>query len=184
MAFPNACPITRGHGPFSPLLFFTQNKMSNSSFFQAFTEGTAKSVFTLPERFLRSAAGLRVTVGGTDVAYTITGPDQVTLRKAVPGNSIVDFTATTNPVYGRTAYQLELQFPYIGASETVDVVADVVGATEGDAVTLALPASFPAGLVFQAYVSGQDKVSVRVTNVTAKGVEAASAVLRLIVDKV
>jgi len=59
----------------------------------------------------------------------------------------------------------------------------VTGAAVGDRVSLGLPAAPTAGIVFQAFVSAADTVTVRATNITANPVDPASATYKVKVSK-
>lgn len=76
-----------------------------------------------------------------------------------------------------------LDFPSIAATASADLTITVTGAEVGDAVSLGLPAAPTAGLVFNAFVSAANTVTVRATNVTGTGVDAASATYRVTVHK-
>lgn len=76
-----------------------------------------------------------------------------------------------------------LDFASIAAAASEDKTITVPGAAVGDAVTLGLPAAPTAGLVFQGFVSAANTVTVRATNITAAGVDAASATYRATVHK-
>ena len=52
-----------------------------------------------------------------------------------------------------------------------------------DAVSLGLPAAPAAGLLFNAFVSAANTVTVRASNITAAPVDAASATYRATVHK-
>lgn len=67
-----------------------------------------------------------------------------------------------------------LDFPSIAAASQADLTIAVAGAVVGDEVALGLPAAPAAGLVFNAFVSAANVVTVRATNVTAGAVDAAS----------
>lgn len=76
-----------------------------------------------------------------------------------------------------------LDFPSINAVSQADLTIAVPGAALNDTVELGLPAAPAAGLVFNAFVSAADTVTVRATNVTAGAVNAASATYRVVVRK-
>ena len=74
-----------------------------------------------------------------------------------------------------------LDFPSIAAVSQANLTITVTGAAVGDEVILSLPAAPAAGLVFNAFVSAANTVTVRATNVTAAAVDAASATYGVIV---
>ena len=75
-----------------------------------------------------------------------------------------------------------LDFPGVPANGgTQDLTITVTGATVGDVVTLGLPAAPNAGLVFSAWVSASNTVTVRATNVTAGAIDPVSAAYRIAV---
>lgn len=76
-----------------------------------------------------------------------------------------------------------LDFASINAAASADLTIAVAGAAVGDAVELGLPAAPTAGLVFNAFVSAANVVTVRATNITAAPVDAASATCRATVHK-
>jgi hypothetical protein len=63
-----------------------------------------------------------------------------------------------------------LTFPSISAVSQNTQTLTVTGAAVGDEVILALPSAPTAGIVFNAFVSAANTVSVRATNVTASPV--------------
>lgn len=76
-----------------------------------------------------------------------------------------------------------LDFPSIAANAKADLTITVPAAAVGDAVFLGLPAAPAAGLVFQAFVSAANTVTVRASNTSAAPVDAASATYRAVVFK-
>lgn len=76
-----------------------------------------------------------------------------------------------------------LDFASIAAAASADLIIAVSGAAVGDAVSLGLPAAPTAGLLFQAFVSATNVVTVRATNITAGAVDAVSATFRATVYK-
>lgn len=73
-----------------------------------------------------------------------------------------------------------LDFGSIAVAASEDKTITVTGAVTGDAVAFSLPAAIDAGLVFNAFVSAANTVTVRATNVTAAPIDAASAVFRVV----
>ena len=74
-----------------------------------------------------------------------------------------------------------LNFPSISAVSQADLTITVTGAAVGDEVIMALPAAPAAGLVFNAFVSATNTVTIRATNVTASPVDPAAATYGVIV---
>lgn len=77
-----------------------------------------------------------------------------------------------------------LDFPSAAAAGTQALTVSVPGAAVGDAVLLAVPASLNAGLIPSAFVSAADTVTIRVSNITAGAIDAASAVWGVLVFKI
>lgn len=76
-----------------------------------------------------------------------------------------------------------LDFGSIATLTKADLTITVAGATVGDAVMLGLPAAPTSGIVFQAFVSASNTVTVRANNYTAGSVDPASATYRVTVIK-
>lgn len=97
------------------------------------------------------------------------------------GFQIVTINQTTGAITaGATLTKLltasaALDFPSIAAVSQADLTITVTGAAVGDEVALALPAAPAAGIVFNAYVSAANTVTVRASNITAAPVDPASA---------
>ncbi len=85
-----------------------------------------------------------------------------------------------SPVLTKTA---TLDFASIATTASEDLTIAVAGAAVGDPVSLGLPAAPAAGLVFFAFVSAADVVTVRAMNITGTGVNAASASYKVAVHK-
>jgi hypothetical protein len=77
-----------------------------------------------------------------------------------------------------------LNFPSISAVSQADLTITVTGAAVNDEVALGLPAAPAAGLVFNAFVSAANTVTIRASNITASAVDAASATYSVAVFKV
>ena len=92
----------------------------------------------------------------------------------------VKLTPDARPVLTAEA---ALDFPSIAAAASSALTIAVPGAAVNDPVVLGLPAAPTAGLLFTAYVSAADTVTVRATNITAGGVDAASATYKVAVSK-
>lgn len=74
-----------------------------------------------------------------------------------------------------------LDFGLIAAAASADLTITVTGAAVNHSVTLGLPAAPTAGIVYQAFVSAADTVTVRATNITAAGIDPASQTFRVTV---
>jgi hypothetical protein len=74
-----------------------------------------------------------------------------------------------------------LTFPLIAAVSQNTQTFTVSGAAVGDEVILALPAAPTAGIVFNAFVSAANTVSVRASNITAAGVTPGAATYGVVV---
>lgn len=72
-----------------------------------------------------------------------------------------------------------LDFPSIAAAGSADLTIALPGATVNSSVSLGLPGAPTAGLVYQAFVSAADVVTVRATNITAAAVDAVSQTFRV-----
>jgi hypothetical protein len=74
-----------------------------------------------------------------------------------------------------------LNFGSISAVSQADLTITVTGAAVGDEVIMALPAAPAAGLVFNAFVSAANTVTIRASNITAAPVDPAAATYGVIV---
>ena len=74
-----------------------------------------------------------------------------------------------------------LNFGSISAVSQADLTITVVGAAVGDEVIMALPAAPAAGIVFNAFVSAANTVTIRASNITASPVDPAAATYGVIV---
>lgn len=110
----------------------------------------ANTTFSGP---VRSENGFQIITTNTTTGAVTTGATLTKIRAA---------TAT-------------LDFPSISAVSQSDLTITVTGAAVGDEVVLALPAAPAAGIVFNAYVSAANTVTVRASNITAAPVDPASA---------
>ena len=68
-----------------------------------------------------------------------------------------------------------LNFGSIGAAAQADLTLTITGAAVGDEVVMALPAAPAAGLIFNAFVSAADTVTIRASNITAAPIDPAAA---------
>lgn len=80
---------------------------------------------------------------------------------------------------GRITATATLDFPSIAAGAQADLTITLTGAATGDSVFLGLPAAPAAGLVFNAFVSAANTVTIRASNITASPVDAASVDYRV-----
>jgi hypothetical protein len=74
-----------------------------------------------------------------------------------------------------------LNFGSISAVSQADLTITVTGAAVGDEVIMALPAAPAAGIVFNAFVSAANTVTIRASNITAAPVDPAAATYGVIV---
>jgi hypothetical protein len=86
--------------------------------------------------------------------------------------------ATVTELSAATA---SLNFGSIAAAAQADLTITVAGAAVGDFVTLALPAAPTAGIVFNAFVSAANTVTVRATNITGDAVDPAAGTYGVLV---
>ena len=74
-----------------------------------------------------------------------------------------------------------LNFPSISAASQADLTITVTGAAVGDEVVMALPAAPAAGLVFNAFVSAANTVTIRASNISGSPVDAGAATYGVVV---
>ena len=74
-----------------------------------------------------------------------------------------------------------LDFGSISAVSQANLTITVTGAAVGDEVIMALPAAPAAGIVFNAFVSAANTVTIRASNITASPVDPAAATYGVIV---
>lgn len=77
-----------------------------------------------------------------------------------------------------------LNFASIAAAAQEDLTITVTGAAANNAVILGLPTAPTAGIVFDAFVSAANTVTVRATNITGSAVDPASATYSVVVIQV
>ncbi len=93
-----------------------------------------------------------------------------------PGLSV----ASTSVVTGIRTALSTLDFPAVTADGgTQDLTVSVSGAAANDSVQLGLPAAPTAGIVFSAWVSATNTVTIRATNVTTGALNPPSAAYRV-----
>lgn len=78
---------------------------------------------------------------------------------------------------------IALDFASIAAAASADLTITLTGAAVGDSVALGLPSAPTAGIIFQAFVSAANTVTVRATNITGSAVDPASATYRVTVSQ-
>ena len=86
--------------------------------------------------------------------------------------------ATVTKILTATA---SLDFPSISAASQADLTITVTGAATGDEVIMSLPAAPTAGLVFNAFVSATNTVTIRASNITGSPINPAAASFGVIV---
>ena len=74
-----------------------------------------------------------------------------------------------------------LDFGSISAAAQADLTITVTGAAVGDEVVMALPAAPAAGIVFNAFVSAANTVTVRASNISGSPVNPAAATYGVVV---
>jgi len=123
---------------------------------------------------------------------TVLAPYRVgELRTKVSGGDTLIFISisTTAPrkwkIYANRLTAISsLDFPSVAAGTTEVLTITVTGATDGDIATVGVPiASQTTGLMWQAYVSAANTVTVSVTNTTGAPIEPATATFRVSVIK-
>ena len=104
-----------------------------------------------------------------DVANTWNGAQTFSGGLIVGGTSIAEILTAT----------AALDFGIIAAATSADLTITVTGAAVNDSVTLGLPAAPTAGIIYQAFVSAANTVTVRVTNITAASIDPLSQTFRV-----
>jgi len=74
-----------------------------------------------------------------------------------------------------------LDFGSISTASQASLTITVTGAAVGDEVIMALPAAPAAGLVFNAFVSAANTVTIRASNISGASVDPAAATYGVIV---
>lgn len=126
-----------------------------------------------------SGARIQIATGGTSIRTPLTvygaidtsAGGTLSIGGSTPISSVLSATATLN--FGSIS----------GAGGTLDLTITVTGAAVGDSVHIGLPAAPSAGVVFNAWVSATNTVTVRATNATALSIDPASATYRATVVK-
>lgn len=89
-----------------------------------------------------------------------------------PTTGAVTTGGTLNKILTSSA---SLDFPSINAASQADLTITVTGAAVNDEVVMGLPAAPTAGIIFNAFVSAANTVTIRATNITAAPVNPAAA---------
>lgn len=116
-------------------------------------------------------------------AATTTTP-KGTVRLAIDATGLVSITGslsistTGTACDGLWSATATLNFGSIAPAEQADITITVTGASVGDSVSLGLPAAPTSGIVFNAWVSASNTVTIRATNITAAAIDPASATYR------
>jgi hypothetical protein len=100
-----------------------------------------------------------------------------------PVRSLNGFIASegSNTITKVLSGSASLDFGSIGAGAQAGLTIAVVGAAVGDEVIMALPAAPAAGLVFNAFVSAANTVTVRASNISGVSVDPAAATYGVVV---
>ncbi len=109
--------------------------------------------------------------GGHD-HLTATGYDKV-------GSYIIKSIASKHNSPSEFVGSASLDFSSIAAASSAELTITVNGATIGQTVKLGLPATIPAGLLFDARVTASDTVTVRATNITASAIDPSALTINV-----
>jgi hypothetical protein len=130
------------------------------------------------------STGVVSVLATTTSTSTATGAFKVAGGAGIAGAT---YTATLNVGSGTTidgvwSNSASLDFLSVsGTGGTQDLTITVTGASTGDTVAIGLPTAPNAGLVFNAWVSAANTVTVRATNATAVGIDPSPATFRVTV---
>lgn len=131
---------------------------------EAYVDFRAKDIYANGS-FIGALVGNSSTATALAAGRTINGVSfNGTANILVPGNCVTN-TAT-------------LDFPSIAAAASANLTMTVTGAVVGYSVSIGLPAAPAAGIVWDAFVSAADTVTIRATNITAGAIDPASATYR------
>ncbi len=111
----------------------------------------------------------------TTGALVVSGGAGIAGRTSTGSLSVSTYGTACDGLWSATA---TLDFGSIAAAGQADLTITVTGASVGDSVQLGLPAAPTAGLVFNAFVSAANTVTIRATNITAAAIDPASATYR------
>ena len=90
-------------------------------------------------------------------------------------------TGNGNTITKVLSASASLDFGSINAASQAGLTITVTGAAVGDEVIMALPAAPAAGLVFNAFVSAANTVTIRASNITVSPIDPAAATYGVIV---
>lgn len=126
---------------------------------------------------LRSGAAASVTTLAASTSVT------------APAGAIDALTVATSVTVGAVLSKIltntaSVAIPTLAAAASGDVTMTVTGAVAGDVVILNAQAALPAGLLFRAYVSGANTVTISVTNASNASITGASYSLKAVLFRV
>jgi hypothetical protein len=110
-----------------------------------------------------------VSISGAVTSALVKASSTGLLQAAVAGTDYANFPLTATAT---------LDFGSIAAAASADLTITVTGAVVGYSVSIGLPASPAAGIVWSAFVSASNTVTIRATNITLIAVDPASATYR------
>lgn len=122
----------------------------------------------------------RMTIASTGNVLIGTTTDDTTNKLQVAGTADVTALLVNNgsQLARLVSGSATLNFGSIAAAGSETLTITVTGAQTGDSVALGLPSSPAAGIVFNAYVSATNTVTVRASNITGTSVDPDSATYR------
>lgn len=140
------------------------------------TIGAASAITNYTGLFVpnQGAAGITNAYGIDIAAQSGAATTNVGLRNA--GTTILGSSGTA--ISAIRSASATLNFGSIAAAASEDLTITVTGAAVGDSVSHGLPAAPAAGIMFNAFVSATNTVTVRATNITGSPVDPASATYR------
>jgi hypothetical protein len=143
----------------------------------AFNDGRPLESVNTPAtgRYLIAGNLLSITNYGSTNWYRIDGVDAPYRADVLVRDNVISGLRLT----GALSATATLNFASIAAGASEDLTITLTGAVVGDSVDLGLPAAPTAGIVFIAFVSAADTVTVRATNITGGAVDPASATYRV-----
>lgn len=143
-----------------------------------YLDGTAgEKTWTSGWFFLTASADL------ADVAATAVPAAAVVTSDSVVANLVSSPTSATNDALEGLFVRRDslpsavatLDFPLIAAAGQQELAVTLTGAVVGDRVVLGPPATLAAGVIVTARVTAANTVTVRLSNITAAGIDPASA---------
>lgn len=90
------------------------------------------------------------------------------------------YSLARHPIHTAVA---TLNFGLISGGSTAELTVTISGASAGDIVALGAPSGIEAGLIWSAYVSALNTVTIRIHNSTGSPVDPASASWKVSVVK-